>query len=248
MKIERAAVFSALLLCTSVAFAQAANQSNTFSSTLFGGINLRSIAGAPFSADVVKESTQVLADGSRLPVVTRGKMFRDSEGRTRSETELVSAASGTSRQFVTIVDPVARVSMVLDPQSKTATITPLPEPHATNQTSRPGGTVGADRIPAKALAMVGAEDLGASMLQGFSVTGSRRTRPAQATQSGEKAPNAVVETWFSPELKIELQAKIEDPSAGATTTRLENIVIAEPDRGLFEPPADYTVKTISPSK
>jgi hypothetical protein len=48
-------------------------------------------------------------------------------------------------------------------------------------------------------------------------------------------------------LKIELQAKIEGPN-GSTMTRLENIVTAEPDPALFEPPADYTVKTISPGK
>jgi hypothetical protein len=57
----------------------------------------------------------------------------------------------------------------------------------------------------------------------------------------------VAETWFSPELKIELQANIKGPN-GSTMTKLENIVTAEPDRAMFEPPADYTVKTISPSK
>jgi hypothetical protein len=127
--------------------------------------------------------------------------------------------------------------MVLDPQSKTATITPLPQPQAASRVTRQDS----DRISAKSLAILGAQDLGASMLQGFSVTGSRRTRPAQ------NAGNTVAETWFSPELKIELQAKIENPN-GSTMTRLENIVTAEPDRAMFEPPADYTVKTISPSK
>jgi hypothetical protein len=97
------------------------------------------------------------------------------------------------------------------------------------------------RISAKSLAILGAQDLGTSMIQGFSVTGSRRTRPAQ------NAGNTVAEKWFSPELKIELQAKIKNPN-GSTMTRLENIVTAEPDRAMFEPPADYTVKTISPSK
>ncbi|HEY2116092.1 MAG TPA: hypothetical protein VGJ51_13430, partial [Candidatus Angelobacter sp.] len=230
-----------LLICISMAQTGAAAQAadskeNSFSSTLSGGINLRSIAGAPFSADVVKESIKMLPDGSDVPVVTRGKMFRDAEGRIRSEMELLSA-SATARRYVTIVDPVAQVSMVLDPQSKTATITPLPQPQAARRVTRQD----ADRISAKSLAIPGTQDLGASMLQGFSVTGSRTTRPAQ------KAGNTVAETWFSPELKIELQAKIEAPD-GSTTTRLENIVTAEPDRALFEPPADYTVKTISPSK
>jgi hypothetical protein len=58
----------------------------------------------------------------------------------------------------------------------------------------------------------------------------------------------VVESWFSPELKIELQARTAGPRLGETITRLQNIVAAEPDARLFEVPADYAVKTISPAK
>ena len=238
-----AVVATVLFCCVSIAFAQAANQNNHFCSTLVGGINLRSIPGAPFSADVVKESVKMLPDGAGTPAITRGKMFRDAEGRIRSEMEIVSAASATVRRFMIVVDPVARMSMVLDPQTKTATLTPLPSAPA-------GEALMADKtekISAKALAIVGAQDLGASMLQGFSVTGSRRTRSA-AGKSAEKTQTVTVETWFSPELKVELQARTEQPDGNTSTTRLENIVMAEPDRALFEPPADYTVKTISPSK
>src|ERR1051326_7688676 len=126
MKMERALLVCALLLCTALAFAQAANLNNIFSSTLIGGINLRSIPGAPFSADVTKESVKVLPDGSSTPAVTRGKMFRDAEGRIRSEMEIVSAASATVQHFIVVVDPVARMCMVLDPRTKTATLTALP--------------------------------------------------------------------------------------------------------------------------
>ena len=249
MKIQRAAVAAALVLCASLTLAQTANKDNSFSSTLSGGINLRSIAGAPFSADVVKESIKTLPDGSSVPVLMRGKMFRDAEGRTRSETEMASAASAAApRRYVTIVDPVQRVVIILDPQTKTAKIAPLPVSTLAAPAVKPGGIAGADRIPANSLAILGAQDLGDSMLQGFSVTGSRRTRPAEAAPQGDKARNIVVETWFSPELKIELQAKIADPKLGAMTTSLENIVTAEPDRALFEPPADYTVQTTSTNR
>ena len=246
MKIGRAAVFSALLLCTAFAFAQAANPNKTLPSTLCGGINLRAIPGAPFSADVVKESLQVQPGGSSVPVSARGKMFRDSEGRIRSEMELISGASAMPRRVITIVDPVARVSMMLDAQTKTATVTALPASSAA-EAARPGNAVAAQKIPAKALAIVGAEELGSSILQGFSVTGSRRARPA-AVQSGQKAQSVTLETWFSPELKIDLQAKMEEPDGSVVNTTVQNIVTAEPDRALFEPPADYVVKTLSPGK
>src|ERR1700743_180741 len=96
------------------------------SSTLSGGINLRSIPGAPFSADVVKDFTQTLPDGTQVPVETNGKMFRDSAGRTRTETELKSTVGSETLHYVTIFDPVARLNLRLDPQTKTATLFPFP--------------------------------------------------------------------------------------------------------------------------
>jgi hypothetical protein len=243
-----AVICIALLLCTSFAGAQSgSNKERSFSTTLAGGVHLRAIAGAPFSADVVKEFTRTMPDGTQVPAITHGKMFRDAEGRTRSETEILSAAATEPRHFVTIVDPVRQVSIVLDQQSKTATITDLPVPPATAQTVKMEQQVQENRVSAKALAIAGSEDLGTSMIEGFSVSGTRRTQPSDAREN-ETSPRAVVESWFSPELKIELQARIAGPRLGETITRLQNIVAAEPDASLFEVPADYTVKTLSPAK
>ncbi len=240
-----ALVCIALLLCTFLAIAQTGNKEKPFSTTLAGGIHLRSIAGVPFSADVVKEFTRALPDGTQVPAVTRGKMFRDSEGRTRSETEILSAAAAEPRHFVTIVDPVRQVSIVLDQQNKTATITNLPAPPITAQPVKLEQRIAADRVSAKALAMPGAEDLGDSVIESFSVTGTRRTQVLEAAQNGEEAPRAVVESWFSPQLKIELETRIAGPRVGETITRLQNIIAGEPDPMLFEAPADYTVKIVS---
>ena len=231
-----AVVSIALLFCVSAASAQAGN-TDIAASAIPGGIHLRSIAGAPFSADVVKESTKVLPDGRQAPVVTHGKMFRDGEGRTRSETELFSTATAAPRRYVTIVDPVQQVSMLLDPQAKTATVSPLPGA-SVEQPVKMSARGSAVPMPAQALAMLDAEDLGTSTVEGFRVTGSRAMRLQEGTE------NMVVESWFSPELKIELQARTAGPRLGETITTLQNIVAAEPDRALFEVPADYTVKTL----
>jgi len=244
MKIQRA-VFYTVLLCTAVSFAQT-NQERSFSTTLAGGIHLRSIAGAPFSADVVKEFTRVLSDGTQAPAVTRGKMFRDSEGRTRFETEILSAAATEPRHFVTIVDPVRQVSIVLDQQTRTATITDLPAPPVTARTMRVEQQL--NRVSAKALTITGSEDLGSSTIEGFSVTGSRRVQPSESTANGEQSPGAVTESWFCPALKLELQARIAGPRLGETITKLQNIIAGEPDPMLFEVPADYKVKTLTAAK
>jgi hypothetical protein len=72
--------------------------------------------GAPYSAEAVTESNQTLADGNRINRKTVSRVYRDGEGRTRRE-ELDSAGTLLS---VSIVDPVAHVSYVLDPASRSA--------------------------------------------------------------------------------------------------------------------------------
>ncbi|HZU30010.1 MAG TPA: hypothetical protein VFB79_02775 [Candidatus Angelobacter sp.] len=216
-------------------------------STLSGGINLRSIQGAPFSADVVNQSSQPQAGGAIAAHETHGKMFRDSAGRTRSEVEIESPASGAqARHYVTIVDPVQRISVRLDLQTKTATISALPVPSATMGHA-------AEVKLAKAMAAqrganqpaVATENLGNYAMQGFTVSGTRRMLPAEAQAGSEKARIATVESWFSPELQINLQSRTEDPKLGVQTTKLVNIVSGEPDSALFQIPADYTIQNNS---
>jgi hypothetical protein len=52
----------------------------------------------------------------------------------------------------------------------------------------------------------------------------------------------VSEQWYSDDLKVLVLTRHSDPRSGDTTYRLTNIVLAEPERTLFEVPADYTVK------
>jgi hypothetical protein len=76
----------------------------------------RIIPNAPYSAEAVTESTQVLADGNRINRKSVTRVFRDGEGRTRRE-EINDAGTVVS---ISIVDPVAHVTYVLNPASRTA--------------------------------------------------------------------------------------------------------------------------------
>ena len=71
---------------------------------------------APYSAEAVTESTQVLADGNRINRKSLTRVYRDGEGRTRRE-EINDSGTVVS---VSIVDPVAHVTYVLNPASRTA--------------------------------------------------------------------------------------------------------------------------------
>jgi len=79
-------------------------------------VEARITPGAPYSAEAVTESTQVLADGNRINQKSVTRVYRDGEGRMRRE-ELNDAGTIVS---VSIVDPVAHTSYVLQPASRTA--------------------------------------------------------------------------------------------------------------------------------
>jgi len=59
------------------------------------------VKGAPYSAEVVTEMNQALPDGNAITRKTSGRIYRDSEGRTRQET-----ASDGKQPSVHINDPV----------------------------------------------------------------------------------------------------------------------------------------------
>lgn len=81
------------------------------------------VRGKPYSADSITESTQVLADGNRITHVNRARLYRDAQGRRRREQTLDKAGAASAdapATLITIDDPVAGVSYLLDPSTKTA--------------------------------------------------------------------------------------------------------------------------------
>src|ERR1051326_7757620 len=82
----------------------------------------RVVKNAPYSADIVTESTQTLADGNHIRQSTTAKFYRDSEGRTRSEqsVNLNGLASNSNLPpIVFINDPVANVAYALNTTNHT---------------------------------------------------------------------------------------------------------------------------------
>lgn len=73
------------------------------------------VKGAPYSAEVVTETRQMLADGNVISRRKSGAVHRDGEGRTRQET----GPEGKERT-VFINDPVANTHVVLTPSSRRA--------------------------------------------------------------------------------------------------------------------------------
>lgn len=74
-----------------------------------GAVKGMTVKGAPYAAEEVNETNQTLADGTRIHRENKTTVYRDSEGRTRRETP----------DNITITDPVANVTYLLDPKSMT---------------------------------------------------------------------------------------------------------------------------------
>jgi hypothetical protein len=215
------------------------------------------IKNAPFSADVITETTQTLADGNHIHQTVTSKVYRDSEGRTRRElaVNLNGLAPNTSmQQMVFINDPVAGITYSLNAKD-----------HTGMKYMRNGSSRGSQRLPPDAagggprprvggpdaLAMgrhnatdqnLKTEALGKQAIEGVQADGRRTTMTIPAGQAGNDLPiHIVVESWYSSDLQTTVLSKHSDPRNGDTVTRLANISRSEPAHALFEPPADYKV-------
>lgn len=84
------------------------------------------IADAPFSADIISETIQTLADGTRIIQSFAGQISRDSQGRTRNERSLRMGGTSESIHTISIYDPVGGASYILDPETRIAQKTDIP--------------------------------------------------------------------------------------------------------------------------
>ena len=169
------------------------------------------VTGAPYSADQLQEHT-ILENGK--PVTSTyviGHLFRDSQGRTRTESALKSSPAW----HIEIRDPVAGFAYVLDDSRKAA-----------HRTSTQGTASRPDAPHANTVS------LGTQAIEGVLAEGIRTTFLAP---SG--LPTLSVETWYSAELNVTMLTK----SSNGYSSKLVNLRREEPDPALFRPPADYAV-------
>jgi hypothetical protein len=192
----------------------------------------------PFSADVTNETDRVLADGNRIHRVMREKIYWDSEGRYRQEIMPPDdQADAGVRHQVMIRDPVARVNIHLDMQSKTADVRHYltPEQFAQTIPQQP-----ARKAPPFTSTK---EELGTQVIEGYVVKGVKITRTLPAGTEGNDQPIVTtIESWQSADLGETLLNKADDPRMGQMTRTLTNIQRGEPDPALFQVPAEFTVR------
>src|SRR5262245_35932055 len=233
------------------------------------------VRGAPYQAEAVNEFVQTLPDGNRIVRRSSSTVARDSEGRTRREHGLAAIgpvlAGGADLRSIFINDPVAGVSWILEPNEKVARKVVRPSGDAGPAGARVEKRVEEKRVegPAddkdkrvverivikspgdgtfnKKLPKPETENLGSRQIEGLEATGTRSTITIPAGEMGNEKPLAIVsERWYSSELNTVVMSRHSDPRMGETTFRLTQVSRGEPERSLFEVPADYTVKEGGP--
>jgi hypothetical protein len=246
-----------LLGCLLLLAALAASQTSApelASSSVFSArpsFGIVPVTGVPYSAEETDEIKQTLADGTHIdrtmPVV---KMYRDSMGRTRTERSLrgLGTQSGSAQGpiMVEINDPVAHKRYTFNSEEKIAHRQKLPSGPA--RPSFPAGARPAmSSPPAPFPSQVGrtttTEELGNQIMGGVTVQGRRTTTTWPVGSMGNDRPiTTISETWFSPELRMAILSKVDDPRSGEHTHRVVRISRGDPDPSLFGPPAGYVVK------
>jgi hypothetical protein len=106
------------------------------------------VLGAPYSAMIANESSQLLADGNRITQSSSGTTARDSQGRTRQDAPLPAIgnmAAANAPHLVFINDPVAQKTYTLNLTEKTAQSFAMPRTDSgTGVGVGTGGTVEAN--------------------------------------------------------------------------------------------------------
>jgi hypothetical protein len=246
-------------------FAAAGSTADAQTQDFVSGMSVNAIVrDAPFSGEGITTVMQMLADGTRIERTTTSKLYRDIAGRVRRDQTIVGLAaldpSRESETLITIVDPVARITYVLNPTTRMARRAPPPPP---SPPPPPGGEsrgrgVGGRQappppppppppdgdvrpLPGKPAASR-TESLGTRQIEGLTATGRKTVTTIPVGQIGNDRPIEITdEQWEASDLKLLVLSRHHDPRSGDVEYRLTNVSRAEPASSLFTVPSDYTV-------
>jgi hypothetical protein len=202
--------------------------------------NVRLVTGAPYSALGTSQTVTTLPDGNRIVRQNTIRLWRDSQGRTRSEFSLSSIGGPTPFEVnatVTVIDdPSMRERHMLQPGGRVVTV-PI-APCRVVASNEPDLTVGPPRPAGLPLKVSPPVKLGERQLDGETVAGSRVEATIPAGAAGNDRPIKMsAEQWYGKDLQVVVEATYRDPRTGETRYKLREIRRNEPDASLFEVPA-----------
>ena len=228
----RASLLLGLSVCIASACAPAVAQDASSTGevhTRIQGIEIPATPDAPFLARIVVTLDQPQAGGGVLSRKYYTMVARDSKGRVHRETRGFVPADSSAEP------PLERVT-ILDPVSGRRTVCQQTAMTCTRSAFRPRPIIGND------MAAGGdgqSANLGTRTMEGLTVQGTRKTTPAYDGSSSIET-----ETWFSPDLGIDLLVVRRSPQMGTVTLSVKELQRGEPDASWFSTPSGFQmVKT-----
>jgi hypothetical protein len=223
--------------------AQAVSATGSAHATSIGGCT-----GLPYSGKETTTRVQTRADGTSVVQEDVHLLWRDAEGRTRSELAGKSP-SGAEYDFVTVYEPVKRVywtwSAVSKPANKFVNVRPFAATEGPASCWKPVEQVETVRHVPGSNATV--EKLPPTTISGLPVLGNRNTFVIPAgTHSNDREITVRHEFWISPDLGVIVRHVIDDPRVGKITTELSDIKRSVPDPALFKVPEGYQMRDEPP--
>lgn len=174
-------------------------------------------ANEPYILKVTRITAGI--DGVTAPQKRSSEMnvYRDSEGRVRTETFYDSGRPMT----VSIRDPIKNTFTYMKVVGKTVSTLDLPRVGA----PPPGKGWEVERLPSR-------------VIDGIPAEGVRFTRTIHQAPDG--SDTIVEEDWLSNKLGVVLERKVQSQRTGTTTDTISSFKQAEPDPALFTVPSDYS--------
>ncbi len=200
---------------------------------------------APFSLTLHTEWVKTLSDGNTITFINQRHIYRDSQGRIFQERVLLVPRTEKYVPHVTTLqyaDPNAHAVFNCFQDNRHRCVR-LPydattEMNFTPVSPKPGP------LP-NGMGNGEHEDLGKQSIEGVETVGTRDRVTYNPGVFGNDAPMTVEhESWYSPQLGINLLSIRTDPRLGKQTFRATDISTAEPDPSLFQLPKGY--KVVSP--
>jgi hypothetical protein len=235
-------------------------------------VSIGSYQGLPYSAKSTAIWVVPNSDGSVVACTQETLLYRDAEGRTRSEvthnTQImtfrdregdsrtwdVTKMYGGDKHFVTVADPVEGItfSWTIDEQSakKQVSVTrsaPAPRPPKNPTQTTPGYSgpqeKDPDTIKVSPFTKSHIESLGAQTINGLYAEGYRVTTPVRDPRTGTDM-TATTEEWLTPDLKMVVRKIETDPQGVVRRTELTDVGRSDPDPELFKLPQGYEVAEV----
>jgi hypothetical protein len=189
--------------------------------------------GIPVSFEQIEEHSRQFVDGPlTIESTVSGRVYRDSAGRLRLESDTRNGHGHRLSFSVSLTDPVAGFRAALLDSEKVAYLMPFP----VSGESRFFFCDAADGQESQRKWKIKTENKGKRTIEGIEFQGTQIITTAE----DEHRLTTVIEQWYSDELKL-IGAVDRSGPYKTYTIRIQNVNREDPDPALFVIPANYKV-------